>query len=317
MFKVTRAWLVVVLLSGCSNDTAPLSAEIQEAITEEQSASAPVANTRIADEPEDVVVEEIPAPKEWPACWLSSRLSSTEAVAKRRDKNFTTAAGRQEFRGKSANPITGGDCVMNWFGQDNPDEPWVEMLATKAGTIYDSVITCTADATPDCTCMTAIPTAPAAVPGASPADVPFIVGNCVRKTDTGRLTIYNVRNPKQFGLQPANGACDNSNHNVELVFAEKWGEIAALEDEDSNFTLSNGDSCRADVEPFAPRDDEKDWYGDEIRDWAVVTCEDEETFCRSYALFYKSGEDQDTRGSMIETGLLLICRNGKCQQVWL
>ena len=63
-------------------------------------------------------------PKEWPACWLSSRLSSTEAVVKERSKQFSESAGRQEFIGKSANPITQGDCVMNWFGQDNPAEPW-------------------------------------------------------------------------------------------------------------------------------------------------------------------------------------------------
>ena len=100
------------------------------------------------------------------------------------------------------------------------------------------------------------------------------------------------------------------------MLAEKRGAIAALKDADGTVTVSSGDSCRVDVEPFSPRDDEKDWYGDTIRDWAVVTCEDQATTCRSYILFYKSGEDQDMRGSMTETGLMLLCSDGACHQVW-
>ena len=315
------AGLIVMLLSGCANDTTPLSSATQAAIADEQKADAPVSNTRSAAAPEDVVVEEIPAPKAWPACWLSARLSSVEAGVKERDLNFTPEAGRQEFRGKSANPIAGGDCVFNWFGQDNADEPWVAMTEqqfSNSPNPYDSIVTCIADSTPDCTCMTVIPTDP---DGDNPSDlrddIPFMVGKCIRATDTGRLAMYNVRNPQQLGLQPANGRCDVANASISRVLNEQRGEIMKLAPgEDTNMATSENATCRVDVEPFNPRDDEKDWFGDEIRDWAIVTCEDENTFCRSYALFYKSGEDQDVRGTTTEQGLMLICTNGSCEQVW-
>ena len=314
---IILAWLIVGL--GCANETVPFSAESRDAVGTEEENSAEAANTRVSDTPEAVDVEQIPAPKEWPACWLSSRLSSTEAVVKERDSNFTEKAGRQEFRGTSANPITSGDCIFNWFGQDNPKEPWVELIEQRLANslyTYDSIVTCTADSTPDCTCMTSLPQNP---DGDDPVDlrdnVPFIVGDCVRETDTGRLVIYNVRNPDQLGLQPANGRCDAAETDVATVLIEKRGEIASMED-DGDVTISNGHTCHVDIEPFNPRDDEKDWYGDEIRDWAVVKCEDASTSCRSYALFYKSGEDQGRRGSMTEQGLMLICNDGKCEQVW-
>ena len=307
--------LVIAWAGSCSNEIPQLSSSTQEEAPAAQDAQA--ANAKIGEDNNVVseAVEQIPAPKEWPACWLSSRLSSTEAVVKERDSDFTVEIGRQEFLGKSANPITSGDCVINWFGQDNPDEPWVAEMETSTGGIYDSVVTCTADSTPDCTCMTIIPSDPIGNPTSPLDDVPFIVGNCVRRSDTGRLVIYNVRNPELLGLTPANGACDGTNGDIASVLNEKRSDIA-LRQEDGSVTLSNGDSCRVDVEPFSPREDEKDWYADAIRDWAVVTCEDEVTSCRSYVLFYKSGEDQGMRGSMTETGLMLICKDGTCQQVW-
>ncbi len=312
--------LVVVMSGGCANDSAPLSALVREQSAPlPKEAEAQPATARM-DAAENSLVEEevvsIPAPQEWPACWLSSRLSSTEAVVKRHAADFTEEAGRQNFRGKSANPITDGDCVISWFGQDNPDEPWVARMEVGVDENYDSVVTCTADTTPDCTCMTILSADPIGDPHDPHDDVPFIVGNCVREADTGRLVIYNVRNPARLGSQPANGACDRSNDNVSRVLAGKRGEVAARQDEDGYVTVSNGDRCRVDVAPFSPRDDEKDWYGDEIRDWAVVTCEDEDTSCRSYILFYKSGEEQGERGAMTEAGLMLICRDGKCQQAY-
>lgn len=321
MFNVTRvmcAQLIIVLSSSCANDTAPLASATQEPATEEHTADDLTSKARIADEPEKIIVEEIPAPKEWPTCWLSARLSSTEAVVKERAEHFTADKGRQEFRGKSANPITSGDCILNWFGQDNPDEPWIEMLEQhlhESTHPYDSIVTCTADSTPDCTCMTTIPKDPLGDPHDPHDNAPFIVGDCVRETDTGRLALYNVRNPEQLSLQPANGRCDDTEASIARVLVEKRSDIIGM-GEDSNVTLSNGRTCHVDVEPFNPRDDEKDWYGDEIRDWAVIRCEDEKTSCRSYALFYKSGEDQDIRSLMTEQGLMLICNHGSCQQVW-
>ena len=321
VFNVARvicAQLIVVLSSSCANDTAPLSPTTQQPVAEEQAADAPISNARIAEEPEKAIAEAIPAPKEWPTCWLSARLSSTEAVVKERSKHFTADQGRQEFRGKSANPITSGDCVINWFGQDNPDEPWVEMMEqyfSRSTHPYDSIVTCTADSTPDCTCMTTLPKDPGGDPLTPYDNVPFIVGDCVRETDAGRLAIYNVRNPEQRGLQPANGRCNVANASIARVLIEKRADIVGL-DEDTDVTLTDDQTCHVDIEPFNPRDDEKDWYGNEIRDWAVVRCEDEATSCRSYALFYKSGEDQNVRGSMTEQGLMLICNRGTCKQVW-
>lgn len=302
---------------GCANDNTPFSADLDDVAVEEDKDVA-AANTSIADAPEELTVAEVEVPKEWPACWLSARLSSTEALVKERDNNFTQQAGRQEFRGRSANPITSGDCVLNWFGQDNPDEPWVALmeqhLIDNSPHPYDSIVTCTADSTPDCTCMTSLPQDPVGDPNNPYDDVLFIVGDCVRETDAGRLAIYNVRNPKQLGLQPANGRCDDAANDVSTVLIEKRIEITAMKT-DGDVTISNGRTCHVDIEPFNPRDDEKNWYGDEIRDWAVVRCEDQATSCRSYMLFYKSGEDQDVRGATTEQGLLLICEDGKCQQV--
>ena len=320
MSSVTRAWLIVMLSSGCANETAPLSSETQEIIAAEQNADTPLSNTRIADEPEDITVEEIPTPKEWPACWLSARLSTSTAMLAVEGgwdaSSFKRDNGRTEFTGKSANPSNRGNCIFNWFGQDNPDEPWVEVLwngmpqdprAEYYRDKYEAVVTCTADSTPDCTCMTTIPKT---IDG----ELPFLVGDCVREDDIGGHIIYPVSDPQLKGARPANGRCDIANTSLDSLLANKRAEIMGMED-DREITTSEGTTCHVDVEPLNPRDDEKDWYGDAIRDWAVVTCEDEDTSCRSYAIFYKSSREEGLRSSTPETGLVLICDNGTCEQV--
>ena len=323
MSSVTRAWLIAILLSGCANETAPLSSETQEAIAEEQNTDTPLSNTRISDEPEDVTVEEIPAPKEWPACWLSSRLSTATAMLAVEGgwdaSSFKRDNGRTEFTGKAANPLNRGDCIFNWFGQDNPDEPWVEMLWNEmrqdpqdefSRDKYEAVVTCTAESTPDCTCMTT-------VPKTLDGNQPFLVGDCVREDDIGGHIIYEVRDPELKAHTPANGRCDVANASIKSLMSQnRRGEIMRMEDDDADVTTGEDTTCRVDVEPFSPRDDERDWYGDEIRDWAVVTCEDENTSCRSYAIFYKSSREDGLRSSSPETGLMLICNDGACEQVW-
>ncbi len=322
MSSVTRAWLIVMLLSGCANETAPLSSETQEVIAAEQNTNTPLSNTRIADEPEDVTVEAIPTPKEWPTCWLSARLSTATAMLAVESgwdaSSFKRDNGRTEFTGKSANPSNRGDCIFNWFGQDNPDEPWVGVLwngmpqdphAEYYRDKYEAVVTCTADSTPDCTCMTTIPKT-------LDGEQPFLVGDCVREDDIGGYTLYEVRDPQLKAHSPANGRCDVTNASIDsLISPNSRSEIMRMED-DTDISANKDTTCRVDIEPFSPLDDEEDWYGDAIRDWAVVTCEDKDTSCRSYAIFYKSNREEGLRSSSPETGLMLVCDNGTCEQVW-
>ena len=314
LVRITLCGWLIALLGSCANETTSLSASV-ETSQETQDATAATAKSGTAAPPiADIETDTIPAPKEWPKCWLSARLSSIEAIVKKRNATYARTEGRQEFRGKSANPITDGDCVLNWFGQDNPDEPWISEMQHYAGVGYEAVVTCTADATPACTCMSVIPTND---PDNSLDNLTFLVGNCVRESDAGRFVIYNVRDPQRTARLPANESCVTAASKVKLFLTEKIDSIWSME-ADEDLTLSNGDSCRVDIEPFAPRADEQDWYGDAIRDWAVITCEEEDgdATCRSYALFYKSGEEQDSRGQVTETGLLLHCSEDKCQQVW-
>ena len=312
--SITLCWSLGLLVGSCSDDRISLSAaEVEEKPVEEplHDTTAAAAQAAGPDKEPGIVTEAVDAPKQWPQCWLSSRLSAAEALMKNTKGVYSKGDGRQEFRGKAVNPTVEGDCIYSWFGQDNSSEPWIAMLQQDTSTdLYEAVVTCTADPTPDCTCMTIIPS--------SSITDPFLVGTCVRKDDIGNLVLFNVQAPEPGTTQPANGRCDTANSDLGKVVLNdaKRYEIFGM-DEDSDIAVDDNSNktCRVDIEPFSPRDDEKDWYGDEIRDWAVVTCEDEQTFCRSYAIFYKSSEDQDARTPVAERGMMLICKNGKCQQV--
>ena len=311
LVRITLCGWLITLLGSCANETASLSTSVE---TSKETQDATAATTKSGTTTAPIETDTIPAPKEWPKCWLSARLSSIEAIVKKRNATYARKEGRQEFRGKSANPITAGDCVLNWFRQDSPDEPWVVRLQESAGPGYEAVVTCTADPTPACTCMSVIP---ATSPDNSLTNLTFLAGNCVRKNDDGQFVIYNVGAPQRTEQLPANESCVTAADRVNSFLTEKIDSVWSME-ADEDLTLSNGDSCRVDIEPFAPRADEQDWYGDAIRDWAVITCEeeDESSTCRSYALFYKSGEEKDVRGQATETGLMLHCSEDKCQQVW-
>lgn len=314
---ITIIWLIL-LCYGCAREKISFSTSQQEA-TQSVKLPPPTPQEAAGDAtPGDVVAEEIPAPKAWHGCWLSSRLSSSAALRavgdSWRTSRFRRADGRQEFTGKSANPANRGACIFNWFGQDNGSEPWVALMWNglqqdkRYQDSYEAVVTCTSTSTPECTCMTI-------VPKIFDDDHRFLVGKCVKEDDLGDHMLYDVSDPQSHNSAPANGRCNLAEHNISAVLMEKNSDIMRAE-EDFEVTLSSGDSCRIDIEPFAPQADEADWYGSEIRDWAVVTCEDTNTACRSYAIFYKSNREQGERGLTIEQGLMLICEEGSCIRVW-
>ena len=315
---IVLCWSLGLLFGSCSDDHIVFSADdVQEEVVEEpiHDTTAGAAQAADPDKEPGVVTETIAAPEQWPQCWLSSRLSSAEAVRKKVQVAYQKNDGRQEFRGNIVNPTAQGDCIYNWFGQDNSGEPWVALLHTRLSSFtsadyYEAVATCTADATPDCTCMTAIP-----IDSSITSGKPFIVGYCERENALGETKLFNVSAPDPATpMQPANGRCDTANNLIaEATKPEKRNEIFDMS-EDGDIDVGNNQTCNVDVEPFNPRDDEKDWYADAIRDWAVVVCEDKQTSCRSYAIFYKSSEDQDARSPTPESGLMLICNDGSCQR---
>ena len=315
--SITLCWSLGLLFGSCSDDRVTLSAgEVQEKTVEEPPHDTTASRAQVAghDKNPVIVTETIPAPKQWPQCWLSSRFSSAEAIMKKNNKIYTEGDGRQTFRGKAVNPTVQGDCIYNWFGQNNSSEPWVAMIQQEISTdIYEAVVTCTADITPDCTCMTVVPSNSAPSNSADP----FLVGTCVQENDIGEMVLFDVRTPEPGTTQPAKGRCDAANHDLEAILLNdtKRYQIFGMDDDSDIAADDSSKTCRVDIEPFNPRDNEKDWYGDEIRDWAVVTCEDEQTSCRSYAIFYKSSEDQDARTQVAERGMMLICDNDSCQRV--
>ena len=253
-------------------------------------------------------------PKHWPQCWLSFRLSVMTAfhIAGHRDDapmvapTYTLAEGRQKFQGESKNPTTSGDCVINWFGQDNPDEPWVELFKQEFPR-YAAVISCKASPTPDCLCAATLPVSDK--DGFSESEE-----RCVRKTADGNYKLYSVHEVADDQTVPAAGHCTAAHNAVgEITRANLGLESFRQQTQDRQETGYAGQTCRTDIEPFAPQPEEEDWYADKIRDWAVTTCTDESTGCRCYAIYNKSGYIEGERAGMFEHETCLLCKDGTCQ----
>ncbi len=271
------------------------------------------------------------SPGGWPDCWLSSRLSFVQAASVGGETPDESWSGRfiypederHEYEGEVQNPHAKGTCTLNWFGNDddNSNEPWIANRSddrTKQGmqqrypSGFTAALTCTAAATPQCHCITVIPTNPG-------PDTPFGVGLCVRKVP-GTLTerpaagddfqLFNYRLPDpSLPLVPESGRCDGAQRDLRDLYNQRWQSIRAQQSDDK---LSiNGNTCRLDIEPFSAPPEEATWYGDKIRDWAVLTCKSDA--CRCFGIFSKSGLVKDKRSNWFEHDTCVICgdKDGK------
>jgi len=319
MIRVALILFTSILLLSCSNK--------QVNFTSAGGLSQPAPPTEFTD----ANGNKMTSPGGWPDCWLSSRLSAVQAAIVGgetpqngwRGKFLYPQNKRHEYEGETQNPHAKGKCTLNWFDNDadNANEPWINNRSndsTKQGmqqkypSGYTAALTCTAEATPKCHCITVIPTNPG-------PDTNFGIGLCVRKVP-GTLAerpkagddfeLFNYRLPDtSLPLEPAGGRCDGARNDLRALYSSQWEDILAQQSDD---TISiNGNSCRLDIEPFSAPPEEATWYGDKIRDWAVVTCKSDA--CRCFGTFSKSGLVKDKRSSWFEDETCVICgeKDGK------
>ena len=266
-----------------------------------------------ATPPEEIVAEENTAPKQWPKCWLSFRLGVATSfyLAGQRSQGwieptFKASDGRQKLTGKAKNPTVEGDCVMNWFQQDHSQEPWVALFQQEFPR-YQAVVTCTASSTPDCSCGSTLPI--------DIAGYWVSEERCVRKSGQG-YELYHVREPDSRQTVPNEGRCDAAQQAVESISKTNLRrDDFQQKTQDRPEMGGAGQTCRTDFEPFAPLDDEKDWYASSIRDWAVTSCQDQATSCRCYAIYNKSSFVDGAPSSQFDLDTCLLCKEGVCQFV--
>ena len=309
LHKTHIALLVLaIFFVGCNKRPASLSNQETEDSTDGRSIDVGEVSP-----PEEISVTTIPAPKQWPKCWLSYRLSimtSFRIAGSRGDTwvapTYTQEDGRQEFRGEAKNPTTSGKCTINWFAQDYSKEPWVALFKQEFPS-YRAVISCAADTTPDCLCASTLPIK-------SSSGFYVSVEKCVRKTSAGGYKLYGVHEVEDGQAVPAAGRCDAAHKATEGIAKANLGlESFRQQAQDRQEMGGAGQTCRTDIEPFAPLPDEKDWYANEIRDWGVTTCTDQGTGCRCYAIYNKSGSEEGVRSGMFEYETCLLCKDGTCQ----
>ena len=280
----------------------------------------------------DAAGNKMTSPGGWPKCWLSSRLSAVQAAIVAGEtpngwsgKFLYEKGKRHEFEGEIQNPHAKGKCTLNWFGDDagNANEPWLNNESsdtTKQGmenredysSGYTAALTCTADATPECHCITVIPTTPG-------PNTDFGIGLCVRKVP-GTLPdrpkagddfqLFNYRQPDtSLPLEPAEGRCNGAQNDLIALYSQQREEIFQRQS-DGELSI-NGNTCRLDIEPFNPPPEEATWYGAKVRDWAVITCKSDS--CRCFGVFAKSGTVKDKRSRWFEFDTCVLCgeQNGK------
>jgi len=302
--------VLAVICTSCSKQSVRLSNQGTEEAQDETRGGAEAEGVT---PPVEITATPM-APKHWPQCWLSFRLSVMTAfhiVGNRGDTwvapTYTQADGRQEFQGESKNPTTRGECVLNWFAQDYSKEPWVELFKQEFSPRYKAVIGCAASPTPDCLCA-------ATLPVVTIDDFYESEERCVRKTADGNYKLYGVHEVADDQTVPAAGRCTAAHKAVVDIARANLGlESFQQRTQDRVETGYAGQTCRTDLEPFAPQPEEKDWYANEIRDWGVTTCTDQSTGCRCYAIYNKSGYTEGEPAGMFEHETCLLCKDGTCQ----
>ena len=318
MIRVALILFANVLLLSCPNK--------QVTFTSSEGLSEPAPPTEFTDAKGNTMT----SPGGWPKCWLSSRLSAVQAAVAA-GETPTGWSGqflypkdrRHEFEGEIQNPHARGKCTLNWFGNDadNAGEPWLNNQSddpTKQGmeqkypSGYTAALTCTADATPECHCITVIPTTPG-------PNTNFGIGLCVRKLP-GTLPerpkadedfqLFNYHQPDtSLPLEPAGGRCDGAQKDLNALYNQQQEDIFKQQS-DGELNI-NDNTCRLDIEPLSAPPEEATWYGDDIRDWAIVTCKSDA--CRCFGIFAKSGTVKDERSRWFEDDTCVICgeKNGK------
>ena len=298
--------------SSCNKRTASLSSQDPVAAQDEKGNTIDAEGTLPTEE--GIVAEGIAAPKKWPKCWLSYRLSVLTSfhIAGNRgntwtDPTYTQEDGRQEFQGNSKNPTASGNCILNWFDQDYSKEPWVALFK-KEFPRYNAVISCSAQSTPDCLCASTMPVE-------SPDGFLTSEERCVRKSSDGKsYSLYGVHEIADNQTVPAAGRCDAAHKATSAIAKTNLGTDSFMQQTQDKLEIGGaGQTCRTDFEPFAPQPDEKDWYADKIRDWAITTCSDQSTGCRCYAIYNKSGYQDGARSGLFEHETCLLCADGTCQ----
>ena len=308
MLHITTIAILILSasLSGCNKARITMSSQ-DEPSKQNKSIDA-------SSPPEEITTTDSSIPKQWPRCWLSDRLAVKTAFdvagsrgSTRGSPTYVKSDGRQEFKSTSYNPTTSGNCILNWFDQNHSQEPWVALFKQKF-TRYRGLITCSASPTPDCMCAQ---TYPELFDGFLNTE-----GLCIRKTAANSYELYDVRQPDPSKTVEAKGACDAVRSTVESISKTNVKRANFLQQNQDKPEVGRHDqTCRTDFEPFAPLPEEKDWYASKIRDWAVTTCTDNNTNCRCYAFYNKSGHQEGVRSSVIENDTCLLCENSTCQVV--
>ena len=107
---ITITSMLFALLSSCNEEQLAMSTEAKEPVKVSDDANPDKTNEE--EEPEAPVnTEENPAPKQWPKCWRSARLSTVNAQRiagfgseTKAEPLFKSSDGRQELTGESKNP---------------------------------------------------------------------------------------------------------------------------------------------------------------------------------------------------------------------
>ncbi|MDE3269324.1 MAG: hypothetical protein OYH77_03460 [Pseudomonadota bacterium] len=281
----------------------------------------------------------IAAPKNWPKCWLSTRLAAAEALKllgfhaddvprsdplyKGKESSYgysAASAYRYDFKGGIKNPDATGKCVLNWMvaGHSHSKEPWVHNHPPHSGAQdYFGIVSCTADKTPECTCLSGFRSSQDDPTGK--VSMGLCVGNgnsLVRSNDFAganqvQLTgadLEECRNinksafyhEQQFGNDDYQSAADNSSRVI-----NKYGLDV---------------SCRLDVEPLTPIAAEKDWYAHAITHWGAVSChkkgvDTSKAHCRCYILKQKSIFKSNQRSRMYSFDNCMRCDSNDCKFV--
>ena len=233
---------------------------------------------------------------------------------------------RYQFKGKVQNPDVDGDCVLNWLvaGHTHAQEPWISnhprshhFIQGKSAN-YIGVVSCTADKTPECTCMSGF------------AD---INDDTTRSVSSGLCAsssnqLFNINDPAGTNTIQLQGdalkecrAISDSASFVQTQFSQT--DYAAKTDDASAHTVNNFGlevSCRLDIEPFAPDAREKDWYAHEITNWGALTCHKKgvdltKPHCRCYILKEKSFYQANQRSHVYQYHRCLQCDGSSCKGV--
>lgn len=282
----------------------------------------------------------VAAPRNWPKCWLSARLATAESMRLNgmdSDADFSDplykgkkeAYGyskqknyRHEFRGSMKNPSEGGKCILNWFasGHTHTKEPWMSAHAKTNNLLnrpmpYIGVVSCTADKTPQCTCISAFS-------DQSDENARMVSSNlCVQGSRLVNSNNFSGGKATQLQNKELNECRSINKSAMHLQF--KHGQEDYTRTQEITRTVSQFGLdvvCGLDLEPFSPQAQEKDWYAHKITHWGALTChkrgvDTTKRHCRCHSFIEKSYFTENARSSVYQSHTCLQCDGTSCKVV--